>query len=141
MRRGFSVSRGLLAAPVGGIRWRSAGADGRSQPRSSARAVLNRCCITCHNQKLKTGGLMLDTLDVAHVVAQLAVRKKVVRKLCRPESVADEMPCPKSILSTLARRAHRRPPTSNRCSTTILKVRNHATCNQVATASSGRARS
>src|SRR5687768_14869453 len=30
-------------------------------------AFLKQYCITCHNQQLKTAGLTLDTLDVAHV--------------------------------------------------------------------------
>ena len=29
----------------------------------SQRALLKRYCVTCHNQKLKTGGLMLDQAD------------------------------------------------------------------------------
>ena len=34
---------------------------------ASQRAVLNRYCVTCHNQRLKTGGLALDNVDVANV--------------------------------------------------------------------------
>ena len=30
------------------------------------RAVLDRYCVTCHNSRLKTGGLALDSADVAH---------------------------------------------------------------------------
>jgi hypothetical protein len=29
-------------------------------------ALLNQYCITCHNQKIKTAGLMLDKLDFPH---------------------------------------------------------------------------
>jgi hypothetical protein len=29
-------------------------------------AVLNQYCITCHNEKIKTAGLLLDKLDFAH---------------------------------------------------------------------------
>ena len=46
-----------------------------------AREVLERYCITCHNQRLKTGGLALDTMDLAHVADSAAVWEKVVRKL------------------------------------------------------------
>jgi len=45
------------------------------------RETLNRYCVTCHNQKLKTGGLTLDTIDLAQVPAQAEVWEKVVRKL------------------------------------------------------------
>ena len=32
--------------------------------RRRAAALLNRYCVTCHNERLKTGGLALDKLDV-----------------------------------------------------------------------------
>lgn len=34
---------------------------------SPQHALLNRYCISCHNAKLKTGGLALDTVDVDRV--------------------------------------------------------------------------
>src|SRR5436853_4644345 len=43
--------------------------------------LLTQYCITCHNQRLKTGGLMLDTMDVDHVGKDAAVWEKVVRKI------------------------------------------------------------
>src|SRR5712691_7268734 len=48
---------------------------------SAQRALLNRYCVTCHNAKLKTAGLMLDQMDVEHVSAGAEVWEKVVRKL------------------------------------------------------------
>ena len=45
------------------------------------RALLNQYCVTCHNQKLKTAGLTLDTVDVAHVGDRADTWEKVVRKL------------------------------------------------------------
>ncbi len=36
-----------------------------STPSSQYRAVLNRYCVVCHNEKLKTANLMLDKMDVA----------------------------------------------------------------------------
>src|SRR5579864_9221569 len=50
-------------------------------PASSQRALLNRYCVTCHNEKLKTAGLMLDKMDVEHVSAGAEVWEKVIRKL------------------------------------------------------------
>jgi hypothetical protein len=44
-------------------------------------ALLNQYCITCHNQRLKTAGLMLDTMDVDHVGKDAAAWEKVVRKI------------------------------------------------------------
>ena len=34
-----------------------------SQDSASPRALLDRYCVTCHNERLKTGGLSLDTVD------------------------------------------------------------------------------
>jgi uncharacterized protein DUF1592/uncharacterized protein DUF1588/uncharacterized protein DUF1585/uncharacterized protein DUF1587/uncharacterized protein DUF1595/cytochrome c len=48
---------------------------------SAHRAVLDRYCVTCHNQKLKTGGLMLDKLDLAKIGENAETWEKVVRKL------------------------------------------------------------
>jgi hypothetical protein len=45
------------------------------------RALLNRYCVSCHNQKLKTADLFLDTADIEHVGADRAVWEKVARKL------------------------------------------------------------
>jgi hypothetical protein len=42
---------------------------------------LNQYCITCHNQRLNTAGLALDTMDFEHVEKNAAVWEKVVRKI------------------------------------------------------------
>jgi cytochrome c551/c552 len=44
-------------------------------------ALLSQYCITCHNQKLNTGGLALDKLDLEHAAADAETWEKVVRKL------------------------------------------------------------
>ncbi len=48
---------------------------------SPQRTLLNRYCVACHNEKLKTAGLMLDKLDVEHPTVDAPVWEKVVRKL------------------------------------------------------------
>jgi Protein of unknown function (DUF1592)/Protein of unknown function (DUF1588)/Protein of unknown function (DUF1587)/Protein of unknown function (DUF1585)/Protein of unknown function (DUF1595)/Cytochrome C oxidase, cbb3-type, subunit III len=52
-----------------------------ASPVPEYRAVLNRYCVTCHNEKLKTAGLTLDKMDVANVPAGAEVWEKVIRKL------------------------------------------------------------
>jgi mono/diheme cytochrome c family protein len=47
----------------------------------STRAVLDRYCVTCHNQRLRTGDLALDTLDPDNVAAAPDAWESVVRKL------------------------------------------------------------
>ena len=52
---------------------------------SSQRGVVEKYCVTCHNQRLKTGGLtldtLLDTLDVEHVAADAEIWEKVIKKV------------------------------------------------------------
>src|SRR5262245_61939660 len=45
------------------------------------RAVLDRYCVSCHNTRTRTGGLALDTVDVARVGPDAETWEKVVRKL------------------------------------------------------------
>ncbi|MBI3895042.1 MAG: DUF1592 domain-containing protein [Acidobacteria bacterium] len=52
-----------------------------STPASQYSTVVNRYCVTCHNEKLKTAGLMLDKMDVDNVPAGAEVWEKVIRKL------------------------------------------------------------
>jgi mono/diheme cytochrome c family protein len=48
---------------------------------ASQRELVDKYCVTCHNTKVKTGGLALDKLDLAHVVENAEVWEKAVRKL------------------------------------------------------------
>src|SRR5271167_904772 len=52
-----------------------------SSPGAAQRAALNRYCVGCHNEKLKTAGLMLDKMDVGNVSDGAPVWEKVTRKL------------------------------------------------------------
>lgn len=44
-------------------------------------AMLNTYCVGCHNARLKTGGVMFDTLDIKHPAADAEVWEKALRKL------------------------------------------------------------
>ena len=59
------------------------GASTTRQPVSSAsaRATLDRYCVSCHNQRLETAGLTLDTMDLADVSDAAEIWEKVVSKL------------------------------------------------------------
>ncbi len=48
---------------------------------SDARAFLDRYCVACHNERLRTAGLLLDVADTQHVGAGAEIWEKVVRKL------------------------------------------------------------
>jgi hypothetical protein len=55
--------------------------DAQQVPAPQKPALLNQYCITCHNQRLKTAGLLLDTMDPQQVGKDAAAWEKVVRKV------------------------------------------------------------
>jgi hypothetical protein len=48
---------------------------------TEARSLLDRYCVSCHNERVKTAGLTLDTLDVSRVPERAEVWEVVARKL------------------------------------------------------------
>ena len=48
---------------------------------ATERALVDQYCVVCHNAKLKTAGLLLDQLDLAHLGDHAEIGEKVVRKL------------------------------------------------------------
>ena len=45
------------------------------------RALLDKYCVTCHNQKTKTAGLALDKMDPVSAPAGAELREKMIRKI------------------------------------------------------------
>ena len=58
-----------------------AAAVGVAQSPSPERALLQQYCAGCHNEKTKSGGLVLDKLDVDHPGQNPETWEKVIRKL------------------------------------------------------------
>ena len=84
MKRVVITSAVLLI--FAGVALRQADGQQPSNPTGSGqaaqhRALVNQYCVTCHNEKLKTGDLMLDKLDLEHVGAQAETWEKVARKI------------------------------------------------------------
>ena len=66
---------GLVAAPP---------QDGKQAPATTAnpnKALVDRYCVTCHNQRLKTAKLELDVLDLTHPEKDALTWERVIRKL------------------------------------------------------------
>ena len=63
-------------------------------PTSSQRQFLDRYCATCHNEKLKSGGLSLVQADLSRPGAQPELWEKVVRKLRTGVMPPPNMPQP-----------------------------------------------
>ena len=78
----------LLGVCLAGARYVNAGALQTAAPPASPAApsvrtseTLNKYCVTCHNERLRTGGLALDGLDVAAPGANAEVWERVIAKL------------------------------------------------------------
>jgi len=71
----FLIAAGILAALSAAFSFQ--------QPTAAAeqRAMLDKYCVTCHNQRLKTGGLALDNLNLDRVGDNAEIWEKVLRKL------------------------------------------------------------
>ena len=48
---------------------------------ADARAILDQYCVTCHSDRLETGGLSLETVDLTDASASAERLEKVIRKL------------------------------------------------------------
>jgi len=57
------------------------GGQVRSQVQSQAQGTIDRYCATCHNPRVKAGGLALDALPVANAARDPQTWEKVIRKV------------------------------------------------------------
>ena len=81
----------------------------QSQPLQSQRQFLDRYCVTCHNDRLKTGGLSLDQANLSTPGAQSELWEKVARKLhtgvMPPNNVAQPSPADRLAMITWLERS------------------------------------
>jgi hypothetical protein len=70
------------------------GLPAHAQDGNNPRTVLNQYCVACHNETLKTAGLMLDQADVDKPAANPALWEKVIRKLRMRAMPPPPMPRP-----------------------------------------------
>ncbi len=81
MRAGTVAAAGVLGAILAALPASSAAQAPRQPDVAAYGRALGRYCVTCHNERLATAGLLLDRVDIAHVGRDPAVWEKVVRKL------------------------------------------------------------
>src|ERR1700689_1386291 len=79
MTRAITIA-GVVAIAAASV-LQSTRAQTQSTQTSGEQALLDRYCITCHNEKTKTGGLMLDKLDLGHPGKDAESWEKAVRKI------------------------------------------------------------
>ena len=60
---------------------------GGSQGRAQDRALLDRYCVGCHNEKTRAAGLTIDKLDLTHPGNNAEAWEKVIRKIRDRKSV------------------------------------------------------
>ena len=71
---------GGLAAVIAGSQTSASQTPPSATP-PAARGVFDQYCITCHNQRLRTAGLALDSLDLTKPQANTEVWERVIAKL------------------------------------------------------------
>jgi len=73
------LTRPLLA--IGAICFTASAFQAPAPSNTPARSLVNKYCVSCHNQKLKTANLMLDAADAVHVSNSAETWEKVIVKL------------------------------------------------------------
>jgi len=83
MRSLLLITGGILAAisVTFAFQQTSPATQERAMPGVEPKAMLDKYCVTCHNQRLKTGGLTLDNLNLDKVADNAETWEKVLRKL------------------------------------------------------------
>jgi hypothetical protein len=76
----FLLWAGLIVSRSG-LEARATGSELQAPPPVESRATIDRYCVTCHSVRLKSGGLVLENADLAHVGTDVELWEKVVRKL------------------------------------------------------------
>ena len=72
---------GFLLAGLAGPNVQAAAGQEPDQPAAAHRALIERYCVTCHNERLQTAGLVLSDMDPSQVAGAAEQWEKVVRKL------------------------------------------------------------
>ena len=79
-----------------GVTLLTAEAGSQSADISSQRALLDKYCVTCHNERTRAGGLQLDKIDLTQIHDGAETWEKVVRKLRGGMMPPQGMPRPDS---------------------------------------------
>jgi hypothetical protein len=72
------LTAALCVLPTGALGQTSAGSAPAADPN---RAMLAKYCFTCHSTRLKSGGLALESLDLANAADDAQIWEKALRKL------------------------------------------------------------
>src|SRR5262245_15839677 len=73
--RAAALAAALLSLPQPSIASQDSGAQG------PYKQLLQQYCVPCHNQRVRTQGLALDTVDLSQIAGNADMWEKVIRKL------------------------------------------------------------
>jgi mono/diheme cytochrome c family protein len=76
-----AVGVGLAASPAPISQTPASPTRAAAPPATTEQALITRYCVTCHNERTKSGGLTLDTVDVAKAGDNPETWEKVIQKL------------------------------------------------------------
>ena len=65
-----------------------------AEAQAPSREMLDRYCVTCHNERLQTAGLMLDQLDLSDIAGNAETLEKMVHKLRNGQMPPEGRPRP-----------------------------------------------
>ena len=111
----WCVAVGVLGGgiTIGGSSQDASGARPYQPPVPSAppafKAVADKYCVTCHSDRLKTGGVTLEHVDFDDVGASADTLEKAVRKLLVGSMPPQGMPRPDPATLAVLRRTGSRP--------------------------------
>ena len=74
-------SRGSAQKPPARLAQAPVSSHGAAPQAPDYNAVVRRYCVTCHNDKMKTGGLSLASFDIARAGHEAEVAERMIRKL------------------------------------------------------------
>jgi mono/diheme cytochrome c family protein len=96
---GVARSTSSLDGPLAGATLRQSATTAAPPAASSpdGRALLKQYCLTCHNERTKTGGLTLEGLDPSDVTHDRDLWEKVARKVRAGMMPPPGMPAPPSV--------------------------------------------
>jgi len=89
----FEASRSVHASAAQAPSSQAA-ARGGAAPPTPARELVSKYCVTCHNERLKTAGLLLDKADTEQVANSAEIWEKVIVQLRSRAMPPSNMPRP-----------------------------------------------
>jgi mono/diheme cytochrome c family protein len=90
----LSLTALIVVSPYAGAQGQST--DSPAAKGSPHKSLINQYCVGCHNQKSNTGGVALETPDLANVGANADIWERVLRKIRTGEMPPPGLPRPKA---------------------------------------------